>query len=129
MRLHNISVFSTAKASSGCDRRRTRRRNIQLDGGGLGLALDDSGLEAVEVGGADVVSGRACYPAMAQGVPMLDVSWMLGHSQINTTSDLYTDVFDKARTATARAMDRALRAPSRGRRPHAARSGDSPPTT
>ncbi len=47
----------------------------------------------------------------AERVPMLDVSRMLGHSQISTTSDLYTEVFDEARAAIARAMDRALRDP------------------
>jgi integrase len=44
----------------------------------------------------------------AKRVPLLDVSRMLGHSQISTTSDLYTELFDDTRRATARAMERAL---------------------
>lgn len=46
---------------------------------------------------------------LAQGVPLIVVSELLGHSGINITANVYAHVLSPARDEAAAAMDRALR--------------------
>jgi len=43
-----------------------------------------------------------------QGTELFEISRQLGHSNIGTTSDIYSELFEQQKAATAAAMDRAL---------------------
>jgi integrase len=46
--------------------------------------------------------------ALAQGIPIQDVSKRLGHSSIAITSDTYAHLYNEQQRAAAEAMDRTF---------------------
>jgi integrase len=73
-------------------------------------------VEALGLGGLESRTLRHSAASLLRlgGVEMFEISRQLGHSNIGTTSDIYSELFEQQKGATAAAMDRALSGPKPG---------------